>query len=241
MEEIFEGIKLRKSFSQRVVVNDVDISVKRGEVVGLLGPNGAGKTTTFYMMVGLIMADSGTIKLYDKIVTSMPLFKRAQLGVGYLPQEPCVFRDLSVRENILAAIECRGISSSEGKFLLEELLSDFGLEKVSHSKGRDLSGGERRRVELARLLSLDPKFILLDEPFAGVDPLAVIEIQNIIKGLKNRGIGILITDHNVRETLGIVQRAYIMGDGKLLEKGTPEEILNSELARKHYLGESFKL
>jgi lipopolysaccharide export system ATP-binding protein len=238
---LFQGKNLKKSFSKRVVVSGVDLEVRQGEVVGLLGPNGAGKTTTFYMMVGLIKADKGEIQLGDEDITLLPLHKRALKGIGYLPQEASVFRDLSVQDNILAALECIGLSRSARHENLFKLLNDFGLGHIRKSKGMQLSGGERRRVEMARTLAIDPKFVLLDEPFAGVDPLAVHEIQQIIIGLKKRKIGVLITDHNVRETLGIVDRAYIMNAGELLVKGTPDEILNSETARKFYLGEDFKL
>ncbi|MFW5887798.1 MAG: LPS export ABC transporter ATP-binding protein, partial [Bacteriovoracia bacterium] len=232
-----EANHLKKTFSGRAVVNDVSLYVHNSEIVGLLGPNGAGKTTCFYMMVGLIKADEGSIKLMDKDVTKEPIHQRALQGVGYLPQEASVFRELTVEANIYAVLECRKLSRSKRQFILEDLIKDFGLSHIRKSKGRELSGGERRRVEIARTLALEPKFVLLDEPFAGVDPLAVSDIQNIIKGLKNRNIGVLITDHNVRETLGIVDRAYIMSSGELLESGTPDEIINSEKARKFYLGE----
>lgn len=232
---------LAKIFNRRKVVDGVNLHVAQGEIVGLLGPNGAGKTTTFYMMVGLIRADIGLIRLDDLDITSWPIHVRARHGIGYLPQESSVFRDLSVEENILAAMESRFIPRSERQMILEDLLKDFGIERIRYSRGRELSGGERRRLEMARTLALSPAFILLDEPFAGVDPLAVNDIQEIIRNLKKRDIGVLITDHNVRETLGIVDRAYIMGQGKLLVQGTPEEILKNEMARKHYLGEDFRM
>lgn len=241
MQETFRASELKKIYGSRTVVKDVSIEVSRGEVVGLLGPNGAGKTTSFYMMVGLVKSDHGTIKLNGEDVTSLPLHERARKGVGYLPQEASVFRELSVEENIYSVLEIRNIFKNEKKSALERLIKDFGLNHIRKSKGRELSGGERRRVEIARCLALDPSFVLLDEPFAGVDPLAVSDIQKIIMDLKNRNIGVLITDHNVRETLGIVDRAYIMSAGELLVSGKPDDIVNSEIARKFYLGEEFKL
>ena len=219
----------------------MSLSVTRGEIVGLLGPNGAGKTTCFYMIVGLVKADEGVITLSGKDLTKDPLHKRALDGIGYLPQEASVFRDLSVEANIYAVLENRDLPKAKKKTLLDSLISDFGLEHIRNSKGSDLSGGERRRVEIARTLALEPKFVLLDEPFAGVDPLAVSDIQSVIKALKRRNIGVLITDHNVRETLGIVDRAYIMNSGELLVSGTPEEIVNNDRARKFYLGEEFRM
>jgi lipopolysaccharide export system ATP-binding protein len=219
----------------------VSIDVERGEVVGLLGPNGAGKTTSFYMMVGLVKADKGQINLDSENVTDLPLHVRAKKGIGYLPQEASVFRELSVEENIFSVLEVRDLTDKEKQNALDNLIRDFGLDHIRKSKGRELSGGERRRVEIARSLALDPKFVLLDEPFAGVDPLAVHDIQDIIKRLKLKNIGVLITDHNVRETLGIVDRAYIMSKGELLVSGTPDEIVNNEIARKFYLGEEFKM
>lgn len=233
--------KLKKSYNGRTVVKDVSLAVSTGEVVGLLGPNGAGKTTSFYMMVGLVKADEGSIELNGEQVGSLPLHQRAKIGVGYLPQEASIFRELSVEENIYAVLELRKISKKEKENTLDHLISDFSLSHIRKSKGRELSGGERRRVEIARALALEPKFVLLDEPFAGVDPLAVSDIQDIIRGLQKRGIGVLITDHNVRETLGIVDRAYIMSKGELLVSGTPDEIVASETARKFYLGEEFKM
>jgi lipopolysaccharide export system ATP-binding protein len=241
MDASFHARGLMKTYNGRNVVKDVSIDVERGEVVGLLGPNGAGKTTSFYMMVGLVKADKGFIKLNDEDVTADPLHVRARKGIGYLPQEASVFRELTVEENIFAVLEVRDLSDSEQKNVLDNLIRDFGLDHIRKSKGRELSGGERRRVEIARSLALDPKFVLLDEPFAGVDPLAVHDIQDIIKRLKQKNIGVLITDHNVRETLGIVDRAYIMSKGELLVAGTPTEIVNNEIARKFYLGEEFKM
>lgn len=237
----FHARGLKKTYNGRTVVKDVSIDVERGEVVGLLGPNGAGKTTSFYMMVGLVKADEGKINLLDENVTALPLHLRAKKGIGYLPQEASVFRELSVEDNIFAVLEIRDLSDKEKMNALDNLIRDFGLDHIRKSKGRELSGGERRRVEIARSLALDPKFVLLDEPFAGVDPLAVHDIQDIIKRLKSKNIGVLITDHNVRETLGIVDRAYIMSKGELLVSGTPDEIVNNEIARKFYLGEDFKI
>ncbi|MBP9680583.1 MAG: LPS export ABC transporter ATP-binding protein [Bacteriovorax sp.] len=242
MEQIkLEAFHLKKTYVGRTVVKDVSISVSQGEIVGLLGPNGAGKTTSFYMMVGLVKADEGRITLNDIDVTELPIHKRALSGIGYLPQEASVFRDLSIEENIMAVLENRDLSRRERKALMESLIQDFKLDHVRKSKGSALSGGERRRVEIARALALEPKFVLLDEPFAGVDPLAVADIQALIEGLKNRNIGVLITDHNVRETLGIVDRAYIMNSGELLVSGKPEELINDERARKFYLGEEFRM
>ncbi len=243
MEEVnyLEAKNLLKSYGGRSVVKGVSLKVSQGEVVGLLGPNGAGKTTSFYMMVGLVKADEGSIEISGMDLTPFPIHIRALKGVGYLPQEASVFRDLSVEANIFAVLENRELPRVKKRNLLNALISDFGLDHIRSSKGGDLSGGERRRVEIARALALEPKFILLDEPFAGVDPLAVSDIQGIIRGLKQRNIGVLITDHNVRETLGIVDRAYIMNSGELLVDGTPDEIINNERARKFYLGEEFKM
>ncbi len=241
MEASFHARELKKIYSGRTVVKSVSIDVERGQVVGLLGPNGAGKTTSFYMMVGLVKADNGFIKLNGEDITGLPLHERAKKGIGYLPQEASVFRELTVEENIFSVLEIRKLFKTEKKNALERLIKDFGLNHIRKSKGRELSGGERRRVEIARCLALEPAFVLLDEPFAGVDPLAVSDIQKIIKELKQRNIGVLITDHSVRETLGIVDKAYIMSAGELLVHGTPEEIVNSEIARKFYLGEEFKM
>lgn len=242
MDEVkLEAFELKKTYGGRTVVKGVSLEVARGEIVGLLGPNGAGKTTTFYMMVGLVRADEGKIQMSDKDVTKEPIHIRARNGIGYLPQEASVFRDLSIEENILAVLENRGLSRRERMASMESLIQDFKLNHVRTSKGSALSGGERRRVEIARTLALEPKFVLLDEPFAGVDPLAVADIQQLIQGLKKRNIGVLITDHNVRETLGIVDRAYIMNSGELLVSGTPNELINDERARKFYLGEEFRM
>ncbi|PIP90024.1 MAG: LPS export ABC transporter ATP-binding protein [Bdellovibrionales bacterium CG12_big_fil_rev_8_21_14_0_65_38_15] len=238
---VLEAQHLKKSYGGRTVVKDVSLNVSQGEVVGLLGPNGAGKTTSFYMIVGLVKADEGSITMDTDVLTQLPIHERAIRGVGYLPQEASVFRDLSVEENIFAVLENRRLPVEKKKSLLDALISDFGLDHIRKSQGGALSGGERRRVEIARCLALEPKFVLLDEPFAGVDPIAVGDIQEIIAGLKRRNIGVLITDHNVRETLGIVDRAYIMSAGELLVSGTPDEIVNDERARKFYLGEEFKM
>lgn len=232
---------LKKVYGGREVVKGVSIDVKQGEVVGLLGPNGAGKTTSFYMMVGLVKADEGSIDLSGEDLTQQPIHIRALKGVGYLPQEASIFRDLTVEANIYSVLENRDLPRAKKKTLLDNLISDFGLGHIRKSLGSALSGGERRRVEIARTLALEPKFVLLDEPFAGVDPLAVNDIQTVINSLKMRNIGVLITDHNVRETLGVVDRAFIMSSGELLVSGTPEDIVNDERARKFYLGEEFKM
>ena len=239
--ETIRASGLKKTYNGRTVVKDVGLEVRQGEVVGLLGPNGAGKTTSFYMIVGLVRADEGEIRLSNEDVTLMPLHERARMGIGYLPQEASIFRELTVEENIMSVLEIRDLSSQERKTKLDQLVADFTIDHIRKSRGRELSGGERRRVEIARALALSPKFVLLDEPFAGVDPLAVADIQGIIRQLRERGIGVLITDHQVRETLGIVDRAYIMNRGELLVSGTPDEIVNNETARKFYLGEEFKM
>ena len=236
-----EAKGLRKSYAGIAVVKDVNLHVEQGEVVGLLGPNGAGKTTSFYMLVGLSKTDSGSILLDGQTITTEPLPSRALRGVGYLPQEASIFRDLSVEANIYAALENRSLPKTKKKTLLNDLISDFGLDYIRNSRGSILSGGERRRVEIARVLALEPRFILLDEPFAGVDPLAVSDIQNIIEGLKERNIGVLITDHSVRETLETVDRAYIMSSGELLVSGTPREIVENPKAKKLYFGEEFSI
>ncbi len=241
MGSVLKAEGLVKTYSGRQVVKKVNLEVKQGEIVGLLGPNGAGKTTSFYMIVGLIKTEEGSITLSGEDITRFPIHVRAQKGIGYLPQEASVFRDLSVEANIYSVLECRQLRRSKRQMILESLIKDFGLDYVRKSKGKDLSGGERRRVEMARTLALEPRFVLLDEPFAGVDPLAVSDIQEIVKKLKERHIGVLITDHNVRETLGIVDRAYIMSNGEVLVSGGPEEILASESARKLYLGEEFTM
>ena len=232
---------LSKSYGPKVVVNDVSINVKQGEIVGLMGPNGAGKTTTFYSIVGLIKPDKGSVYLGGKDITSLQMFQRARNGIGYLAQEASVFRNLSVRDNILAVLEHQGISKEKQEEKVEVLMKEFGLVEISDSMGKVLSGGERRRTEIARALATDPKFILLDEPFAGVDPIAVEEIQSIVNSLKKKDIGILITDHNVDETLSITDRSYLMFEGKLLKSGTSEELAADEQVRKLYLGQRFEL
>ena len=233
---------LAKTYQSRDVVKKVSLEVNSSEVVGLLGPNGAGKTTCFYMIVGLIPCDKGTIRLDSRNITALPLHARARLGIGYLPQEASVFRKLSVEDNILCILQTReDMSKEQQKEQLEVLLDELKVGHIRESMGMSLSGGERRRVEIARALATDPKFILLDEPFAGVDPISVIDIQRIINQLTHRGIGILITDHNVRETLGVCERAYIMSEGHLLAQGTPEEILKNQQVKQVYLGESFRL
>lgn len=236
-----EAQEIKKSYNGRSVVKGVNISVSQGEIIGLLGPNGAGKTTSFYMMVGLVKVDSGKIIFNGNEISSWPIHKRALAGIGYLPQEASIFRDLTITENIEAVLENRNLNKVEIKEIVKNLIFDFKLDHIKNSLGSALSGGERRRVEIARTLALKPKFILLDEPFAGVDPLAVADIQNLIIGLKSKNIGVLITDHNVRETLGIVDRAYIMNGGELLVSGTPEELINDDRARKFYLGEEFRM
>lgn len=232
---------LVKTYKGRNVVDGVSVRVEEGKVVGLLGPNGAGKTTTFYMIVGIEKPNKGTITIGEKDITKMPMYKRADQGIGYLPQEASVFRSLSVEDNIRAMLETTTKSKAEIAETVESLLQEFHIEHVRHRTGMQLSGGERRRVEIARCIALAPRFILLDEPFAGVDPIAVADIQSIIRHLKARGIGVLITDHNVRETLGIVDRAYILSNGKILLEGSADEVANSPVARKHYLGDSFNM
>jgi lipopolysaccharide export system ATP-binding protein len=232
---------LVKAFNRRTVVNGVDIAVSSGEVVGLLGPNGAGKTTTFYMVVGLCRPDRGQVFLDGEAITDLPMYQRARRGISYLPQEPSVFRRLSVRDNLLAVLETMDLAPLRRRERVEELLSEFRIEHIAGNRGFSLSGGERRRVEIARALATDPAFILLDEPFAGIDPIAVIDIQNIITALKGKGLGVLISDHNVRETLGVCDKAYIMSAGEVLECGDPVQISQSKKAREIYLGEKFKL
>ena len=232
---------LVKKYKKRVVVNHVSVEVSQGEIVGLLGPNGAGKTTTFYMMVGLIKPNKGTIHLENENSTHLPMYKRAQMGIGYLAQEASVFRSLSVEDNIKAVLEFTDQSKEAQKEKLESLLDEFGLQYIRKSKGITLSGGERRRTEIARSLAVDPKFILLDEPFAGVDPIAVEDIQGIVSQLKERNIGVLITDHNVHETLSITDRAYLLFEGSILKAGTADELAEDPEVRKLYLGESFQL
>ena len=234
--------KLNKTFKSRHVVNDVSFSVKKGEVVGLLGPNGAGKTTSFYMVVGLIKADSGTITCRNQDITRLPIHKRAKQGIGYLPQEASVFRKLTVEENIMAILETRNdLNRTDRNDHLEQLLNELKIAHIRKSMGISLSGGERRRVEIARTLSMEPDFVLLDEPFAGVDPISVSDIQTIIRQLTEKNIGVLITDHNVRETLSVCKHAYIMNDGCVIAKGTPEELLSNKQVQEVYLGEDFKI
>lgn len=241
-DNLLEATDLAKSYKQREIVKSVSLSLKSGEIVGLLGPNGAGKTTCFYMIVGLIDNDSGAIRLNDEAIGHLPMHQRAKLGIGYLPQEASVFRNLTVEQNILAILQLRkDLSNPDKAQMLENLLEDFQIEHLRDSDGISLSGGERRRVEIARALANQPQFILLDEPFAGVDPISVIDIQSIIRQLADRGIGVLITDHNVRETLGICDRAYVMGEGTILTEGDPDQILANKMVRKIYLGDDFKL
>ncbi len=238
---ILRAENLIKKYKSRIVVNDVSIEVNQGEIVGLLGPNGAGKTTSFYMIVGLIKPNSGKIYLDQKDITSEPMYKRAQSGIGYLAQEASVFRKLSVEDNIKAVMEMTSLSKDEQHEKLESLLDEFGLTKIRKSQGDLLSGGERRRTEIARCLAVSPNFILLDEPFAGVDPIAVEDIQAIVAKLKEKNIGILITDHNVHETLTITDRAYLLFEGRILKYGTAEELANDEQVRRVYLGQNFEL
>lgn len=243
-EPILKTKNLVKVYRERKVVNDVCIEVNPGEIVGLLGPNGAGKTTTFYMVVGLVLPEYGQILLGDQDLTNLPMYQRARLGLSYLPQEASVFRKLTVSENILAILEVLPEYEKDRKkqrARLEELLEELGLTQIAQTKAFSLSGGERRRVEIARALACSPKYMLLDEPFAGIDPIIVGELQQLVRGLQARGIGVLITDHNVRETLGICNRAYILSNGKIIENGTPEVIASSELARQYYLGEHFSM
>lgn len=232
---------LKKTYGRRRVVDDVSLFVKQGEVVGLLGANGAGKTTTFYMMTGLERTEGGRIYINGQDVTQLPMYLRARLGLGYLPQEPSIFRKMSAEQNILAVLETMKLSRSERFSRLEGLLEEFGITHVRRTRGDALSGGERRRVEIARCLATEPEYILLDEPFAGIDPIAIDDIREIILYLKNQGIGILITDHNVRETLGITDRAYIMAEGEILRSGVPKELVEDEEVRRLYLGERFNL
>ena len=237
-----EALHLAKSYKGRQVVQDVSLKISNGEIVGLLGPNGAGKTTCFYMIVGLIKADRGQIRINDEDITRLPMHGRARCGIGYLPQEASIFRKLSVHDNLMAILETRKeLSKAQRKQRLEELLEEFHITHLTHSAGMSLSGGERRRVEIARALATEPAFILLDEPFAGVDPISVGDIKQTVRHLQDRGIGILITDHNVRETLDICQRAYIVSDGGILAQGAPEQILANAQVRQAYLGEQFRL
>lgn len=233
--------ELVKSYRKRTVVDHVSINVNQGEIVGLLGPNGAGKTTTFYMFTGIVKPNSGRVYLDDKNITRKPMYQRARMGIGYLAQEASVFRNLTVRQNLQAVLEFHGLSKKEINERVDHLIEEFGLQKVVNTKGYSLSGGERRRTEIARALVTDPKFFLLDEPFAGVDPIAVEDIQEIVADLKNRNIGIFITDHNVHETLAITDRAYLMFEGRILREGTAQELADDEEARQLYLGRQFKL
>ncbi|HPU68429.1 MAG TPA: LPS export ABC transporter ATP-binding protein [Acetomicrobium flavidum] len=239
MADLLSVMKLEKSFKQRKVVSDVSFQVKRGEIVGLLGPNGAGKTTTFYMIVGLLYPDAGEVYLDDVEITSFPMYYRARLGLGYLPQEASVFRSLTVEENLRLVLEERNLKDDEVDEKVALLMTEFGLQKISDVKGYSLSGGERRRVEIARTLAIEPDFLMLDEPFSGIDPIAVYDIQQLILSLRNRGYGILLTDHNVRETLAITDRTCLIHEGQILIEGPPDEVAESEIARKYYLGERF--
>ncbi|WP_018652220.1 LPS export ABC transporter ATP-binding protein [Actinobacillus capsulatus] len=233
---------LAKSYKNRQVVKDVSLNVKAGEIVGLLGPNGAGKTTTFYMVVGLVRHDQGRIRIDDEDISVLPMHDRAKQGIGYLPQEASIFRRLSVYDNLMAVLQVRkDLNNQQRKARAEELINEFHISHIRDSLGQSLSGGERRRVEIARALAANPQFILLDEPFAGVDPISVIDIKKIIVNLKERGLGVLITDHNVRETLDVCERAYIVGSGQMIASGTPTEVLNNPDVKRVYLGDQFKL
>ena len=236
---ILKADHLVKTFNGRRVVNDVSISIRKGEIVGLLGPNGAGKSTTFYMIVGRILPESGTVYVNDLDVSSMPMYERARVGLGYLPQEASVFRNLTVRQNLDLALEESGVPAKQRADKIASLLKDYGIEHLSDVQGVSLSGGERRRVEIARCLALEPSFILLDEPFSGIDPIAVADLQTIIRNLRDRGYGVLLTDHNVRETLSITDRTYLIHDGRVFLHGLPDEIANNQQAKKFYLGEDF--
>ena len=238
---VLETVGVRKTYKSRTVVSDVDLSVAQGEVVGLLGPNGAGKTTTFYIIVGLTQPDSGSVRLADNDITDLPMYLRARNGISYLPQEPSVFRKLTVEANIMAILETLPLSRKERRDRLESLIDEFGIGHVRKSLADTLSGGERRRVEIARSLVISPKFILLDEPFSGIDPITVLEIQKIIQHLKSKRIGVLITDHNVRETLQVTDRAYIINQGMIFRSGTPHELGNDAEVKRVYLGEHFSL
>lgn len=239
---ILTAENLAKSYKSRKVVSDVSLTVNSNEIVGLLGPNGAGKTTTFYMVVGLVRQDQGKIIIDGENISLLPMHNRAQRGIGYLPQEASIFRRLTVYENLMAVLEIRkDLTSQQRREKADELIEEFNIGHIRDSLGQSLSGGERRRVEIARALSANPKFILLDEPFAGVDPISVSDIKKIITDLRNRGLGVLITDHNVRETLDVCERAYIVGEGKIIATGTPEQVMNDEHVKRVYLGEQFKL
>jgi lipopolysaccharide export system ATP-binding protein len=238
---ILKAVNLSKEYGKRAVVDGVSVSVKQGEIVGLLGPNGAGKTTTFYMITGMIKPNEGEISLDNEDISAQPMYKRARLGIGYLPQEASIFRKMTVYQNIYAVLEFMKLDKYEREEKANKLMKEFGISHIAESKGFVLSGGERRRTEIARAIATDPKFILLDEPFAGIDPIAVEEIMKIVAKLKEKGIGVLITDHNVHETLSIVDRGYILIEGKIFRQGTSEELANDEKVRKLYLGESFRL
>ncbi|MFP4313768.1 MAG: LPS export ABC transporter ATP-binding protein [Alphaproteobacteria bacterium] len=235
------AVHLSKSYKKRPVLRDVSLSIQRGEAVALLGPNGAGKTTSFYIVTGLIAADGGYVMLDGQDITNLPMYRRSRLGIGYLPQESSIFRGLNVEDNIRAVLEAQDLDKDDQELMLEDLMAEFGVEHLRRTPSMALSGGERRRVEIARALAARPDFILLDEPLAGIDPIAVGDIRNLISHLKTRGIGVLITDHNVRDCLGIVDRAYILHDGKVLMEGSPEDIVNHEDVRRVYLGEGFSL
>jgi lipopolysaccharide export system ATP-binding protein len=241
MKSVLKALNLSKEYKKRRVVDNVSVDVKQGEIVGLLGPNGAGKTTTFYMICGMVKPLEGEIEMDLENISRYPMYKRAKAGIGYLPQEPSVFRKMTVRENIIAVLQFMNLDNDEILDKCEKLLKDFNLNRIEDSKGYTLSGGERRRTEIARALASDPKFILLDEPFAGIDPIASEDIMNIVADLKNRGIGVLITDHNVHETLSIVDRAYILIEGKIFRSGTAQDLASDEKVKKLYLGESFSL
>ena len=239
MADLLSVVGLEKSFKQRKVVSNVTFQVRRGEIVGLLGPNGAGKTTTFYMIVGLLYPDAGEVYLDDVEITSFPMHHRARLGLGYLPQEASVFRSLTVEENLRLILEEQNLKREDIEERVSRLMTEFGLQKISDVKGHSLSGGERRRVEIARALAIEPDFLMLDEPFSGIDPIAVYDIQQMTLGLRHRGYGIILTDHNVRETLAITDRACIIHEGQILVEGDPDMVAESEIARKYYLGERF--
>lgn len=241
VSHVLRAVSLEKSYKGREVVSSVSIEVRQGEIVGLLGPNGAGKTTTFYMIVGLVRPDAGSILIDDRDITGLPMFRRARMGVGYLQQEPSVFRNLTVRENLDLVLQELEKTSAERDRLVDHLVSEFSIDRIADSPGYALSGGERRRVELARCLAAMPEFLLLDEPFSGIDPIAVFDIQQMILGLRGKGYGILLTDHNVRDTLAITDRAAIIHQGKIMVEGTPKDVSESEVARKYYLGDRFTL
>ncbi len=241
MKSTLKAYNLVKIYKKRRVVNEVSLDVQQGEIVGLLGPNGAGKTTTFYMICGMIKPDDGDVELDGELITGFPMYKRAKLGIGYLPQEPSIFRKMTVYDNIMSVLQFMKLDQEEREERCEKLLKDFNISSIRDTKGYSLSGGERRRTEIARALASEPKFILLDEPFAGIDPIASEDIMRMVAELKNRNIGVLITDHNVHETLSIVDRAYILIEGKIFYKGTAEELANNEKVKKLYLGESFTL